>query len=207
MKEEGLMSHDNGSNSNGRKWTREEVESALKEILTDALGIDREKLVSDASLVHDLGVESIDFLDIGFRVQQTFGVELPNKAIQDKALNWRNLAELGRILERRYGTPVAPEELRQLRTMGITEALTWLADRRGAAVQNGEAEEVATELADRLVGEVESIGFRTLRLDRKGIVELMLQNLNSPQIIEGMLRVFSVGALVDFITARVGGEG
>jgi len=201
------MSHDNGSNSNGRKWTREEVESALKEILTDALGIDREKLVSDASLVHDLGVESIDFLDIGFRVQQTFGVELPNKAIQDKALNWRNLAELGRILERRYGTPVAPEELRQLRTMGITEALTWLADRRGAAVQNGEAEEVATELADRLVHEVESIGFRTLRLDRKGIVELMLQNLNSPQIIEGMLRVFSVGALVDFITARVGGEG
>ena len=201
------MSHDNGNNSNGKRWTREEVESALKEILTDALGIDREKLVSDASLVHDLGVESIDFLDIGFRVQQTFGVELPNKAIQDKALNWRNLAELGRILERRYGTPVAPEELRQLRTMGITEALTWLADRRGAAVQNGEAEEVATELADRLVHEVESIGFRTLRLDRKGIVELMLQNLNSPQIIEGMLRLFSVGALVDFITARVGQEG
>ena len=201
------MSQDNGNNNNGKKWTREEIESTLKEILMDALGIDREKLVPEASLVHDLGVESIDFLDIGFRVQQTFGVELPNKAIQDKALNWRNLAELGRILERRYGTPVAPEELRQLRTMGITEALTWLADRRGAAVQNGEAEEVATELADRLVHEVESIGFRTLRLDRKGIVELMLQNLNSPQIIEGMLRVFSVGALVDFITARVGGEG
>lgn len=195
------------SQNNGKRWTREEVESALKEILTDALGIDREKLVSEASLVHDLGVESIDFLDIGFRVQQTFGVELPNKAIQDKALNWRNLAELGRILEQRYGTPVGPEELRQVRTMGIAGALSWLADRRGVAVQNGEAEKVAGELADRLVGEVESIGFRALRLDRKGIIDLMLQNLNSPQIIEGMLRLFSVGALVDFITARVGGEG
>ncbi|MGH7831193.1 MAG: acyl carrier protein [Candidatus Binatia bacterium] len=197
------MSHDNGHSGNGKTWTREEVESTLKEILTDALGIESEKLVPEASLVHDLGVESIDFLDIGFRVQQTFGVELPNKAIQDKAINWRNLAELGRILEQRYGTPIGPEELRQIRTMGVIEALQWLADRRGLTVHNGEAEKVAGELADRLVDEVKSIGFRALRLDRDGIIKLMLQNLNSPQIIEGMLRLFSVGALVDFITARV----
>ena len=200
------MSQDNGNNNNERRWTREEVETTLKEILIDALGVDKEKLAPEASLVHDLGVESIDFLDIGFRVQQTFGVELPNRAIQEKALNWRNLAELGRILEERYGAPVAPEELRQFRAMGIPEALRWLAGKRGIAVHNGEAEELAAKLADRLVHEVESIGFRASRIDREGITKLMLQNLNSPQIIEGMLRLFSVGALVDFIAVRVGQE-
>ncbi len=45
-------------------------------------------------MVHDLGAESIDLLDIGFRVYQTFGVELPTKAIQVSVLSWRNMGEL-----------------------------------------------------------------------------------------------------------------
>ncbi len=187
-----------------KRWTREEVEKTFKEILSDALSVDEEKIMPEASLVRDLGAESIDFLDIGFRVQQTFGVELPNKAIQDKALSWRNMGELIQILEERYGTRVAPEEIRQFHTMGIPEVLRWLAGKQGIAVQNGEAEKVAAELADRLAREVESIGFKTSLIDKENIVKLLLENLNSPKIMEGMIRLFSVEALVDFISARVG---
>ncbi|MCZ6625980.1 MAG: acyl carrier protein [Deltaproteobacteria bacterium] len=189
-----------------KRWTREEVEKTLKELLIDALSVDEDKIVPEASLVHDLGAESIDFLDIGFRVQQTFGVDLPNKAIQDKALSWRNLGELSQILEERYGARVAPAEMRQLHTMGIPEVLRWLTEKQGIAVQNGEAEKVAAELADRMAREVESIGFKASLIDKEGIVKLLLENLNSPKIMEGMIRLFSVGALVDFITARVGEE-
>ena len=185
-------------------WTREEVEKTLREILVDALGVDEDKVVPDASLVHDLGAESIDFLDIGFRVQQTFGVELPNKAIQEKALSWRNMGEFSRILEERYGVRIAPEEMRQLHTMGIPEALGWLGERTGVAIQNGEAEKIAAALADRLISEVESVGFRASLIDREGVIQQLLQNLNSPKIMEGMVRLFSMGSLVDFISTRVG---
>src|SRR3990170_4263922 len=123
-------------------WTREEVEKTLKEILVDALGVDEERVVPEASLVHDLGAESIDFLDIGFRVQQTFGVELPNKAIQEKALSWRNMAGLSRVIEERYRVGVSPEEMRQLHTMGIPGVLRWLAEKRGIGIQNGDAEKI-----------------------------------------------------------------
>jgi acyl carrier protein len=158
--------------------------------------------------VHDLGAESIDFLDIGFRVQQTFGVELPNRALQDKALSWRNLGDLRRILEERYGARLVPEEMRQLHTMGIPEILRWVAGKQGiTTVENGEAEKIAGELADRLAHEVESLGFKASLIDRENTIKLLLQNLSSPQIIEGMIRLFSVGALVDFITARVGEKG
>lgn len=191
---------------NQKRWTREEVEKTLKEILIDALGVDEEKIVPEASLVHDLGAESIDFLDIGFRVQQTFGVELPNKAIQEKAVSWRNLGELSRILEQRYGVRVAPGEMRQLHTMGIPEVLCWLGEKRGITVQNGEAEKIAAELADRLALEVESVGFRASLIDRESIIQQLLQNLNSPKIMEGMVRLFSMGVLVDFITERLGGK-
>ena len=193
-----------GVETNQKKWTREEVEETLKGILMDALGVDGEKVVPEASLVHDLGAESIDFLDIGFRVQQTFGVELPNKAIQEKALSWRNMGEFSRIIEERYGVHVAPGEMKQFHTMGIPEVLRWLTEKRGIAIQNGEAEKIAAELADRLVSEVKSVGFKTSLIDREGVIQQLLQNLNSPKIMEGMVRLFSMGALVDFINAKVG---
>jgi len=184
-------------------WTRDEVERSLKEILVDALGVDEERVVPEASLVHDLGAESIDFLDIGFRVQQTFGVELPNKAIQEKALSWRNMGEFTRIIEERYQIRVSPEEMRKLQTMGVPEVLGWLTERKGAAVRNGEAEKIAGQLADRLVSEVESVGFKPSLIDRDDMVQQLLKNVTSPKIMEGMIRLFSMGALVDFISQRV----
>lgn len=189
-----------------KKWTRGEVEKALKEILVDALGVDEERVIPEASLVHDLGAESIDFLDIGFRVQQTFGVELPNKAIQEKAVSWRNMGEFTRIIEGRYQVRVSAEEMRQLHNMGIAEVLRWLAEKRGFTIHNGDAEEIAAELAERLVFEVESVGFRPSLINREDVARQLMQNINSPKIMEGMVRLFSMGALVDFISAKVEGN-
>lgn len=187
-----------------KTWSRGEVEQTLQEILMDALGVEEENIRSEVSLVHDLGAESIDLLDIGFRVYQTFGVELPTKAIQDSVLSWRNMGELTQILEERYGVRVTREEIEQFHMMGIPGVLNWVAEQKGIAIQNGEAEKVAEELADRLAREVESVGFKASMIDKGGIVKLLLENLNSPKIREGMIRLFSVGAMVDFITERVG---
>jgi len=181
-----------------RNWTRDEVEKALTEILIDALDLDESKVVPSASLVHDLGAESIDMLDIGFRVQQMFGVELPNKSIQQSVVRWRNLSGLREVLEERYGATITPEDIKQFLTMGIPGVLGWLKERQGITVNNGDAEVLAGELAD--------IGFRGGLIDHVGVKELLLENLNSPMILEGMLRLFSVGVLVDFITERVNGK-
>ena len=187
-----------------KTWSRGEVEQTLQEILMDALGVEEENVQSEVSLVHDLGAESIDLLDIGFRVYQTFGVELPTKAIQDSVLGWRNMGELTQILEERYGVRVTREEIEQFHMMGIPGVLNWVAEQKGIAILNGEAEKVAEELADRLAREVESVGFKASMIDKGGIVKLLIENLNSPKIREGMIRLFSVGAMVDFITERVG---
>jgi len=187
-----------------KTWSRGEVEQTLQEILMDALGVEEENIQSEVSLVHDLGAESIDLLDIGFRVYQTFGVELPTKAIQNSVLGWRNMGELTQILEERYGVRVTREEIEQFHMMGIPGVLNWVAEQKGIAIQNGEAEKVAEELADRLAREVESVGFKASMIDKGGIVKLLLENLYSPKIREGMIRLFSVGAMVDFITERVG---
>ncbi|HEX7879240.1 MAG TPA: phosphopantetheine-binding protein [Candidatus Eisenbacteria bacterium] len=50
-------------------------------IMSSALGCDPEKVRPDAALIDDLGAESIDFLDIVFRLEKTFKVKIPRGKI------------------------------------------------------------------------------------------------------------------------------
>ena len=56
--------------------TNEEVFEKVRDALVDALGVDEEEVTMDATLVGDLGAESIDFLDIVFRLEKTFEIEI-----------------------------------------------------------------------------------------------------------------------------------
>ena len=56
---------------------REEILSKVTTSLVDALGVDEEEVSLEASLTEDLGAESIDFLDIVFRLEKTFGIKIP----------------------------------------------------------------------------------------------------------------------------------
>jgi acyl carrier protein len=57
--------------------TEDEVFEKVKETLVDALGVDEEEVTPDATLTGDLGAESIDFLDIVFRLEKTFNIKIP----------------------------------------------------------------------------------------------------------------------------------
>jgi acyl carrier protein len=52
--------------------TRDDIEKKVQGVLVDALGVDEEDVTPDASLKSDLGAESIDFLDITFRLEKAF---------------------------------------------------------------------------------------------------------------------------------------
>ena len=52
--------------------TRDEIHSKVQNVLVDALGVDEDEVTPTASLRSDLGAESIDFLDITFRLEKAF---------------------------------------------------------------------------------------------------------------------------------------
>ncbi len=60
---------------------RNEIEDRARGVVAEALDQPREKVRLDASLVDDLGAESIDFLDIAFRLESEFGIEIPEDEI------------------------------------------------------------------------------------------------------------------------------
>ena len=69
--------------------TRDEILDKVREVLVDALAVDDDEVTPDARLVDDLGAESIDFLDIAFKLEQAFGVKIgqgelfPDNVAQD----------------------------------------------------------------------------------------------------------------------------
>jgi acyl carrier protein len=59
--------------------TSDEVYSKVQEALIDALGVDEEEVTPEATLVGDLGAESIDFLDIVFKLEKAFNIKIPRE--------------------------------------------------------------------------------------------------------------------------------
>jgi acyl carrier protein len=54
-----------------------EILPRVKRVLVDALGVEEDEIKLSSTLQGDLGAESIDFLDIVFRLEREFGIRIP----------------------------------------------------------------------------------------------------------------------------------
>jgi acyl carrier protein len=61
--------------------SRAELNDRVVAIVAEALDRSPEDVTPHASLVDDLGAESIDFLDIGFRIESAFAIQIPDDEI------------------------------------------------------------------------------------------------------------------------------
>src|SRR5207249_4405335 len=57
--------------------TRDEIYEKVSATLVEALNVDEDEIKPDSTLQGDLGAESIDFLDIVFRLEREFGIKIP----------------------------------------------------------------------------------------------------------------------------------
>jgi acyl carrier protein len=70
------------------EFTKEEIAAVYPKVaatLADALGCEVEDVKLDASLIEDLQAESIDFLDLVFRLERAFKVKIPRGKIVEDA--------------------------------------------------------------------------------------------------------------------------
>lgn len=56
--------------------SQEEIFAKVQEALVDALGVDEDEVTPEATLQGDLDAESIDFLDIVFRLEKSFDIKI-----------------------------------------------------------------------------------------------------------------------------------
>lgn len=63
--------------------TRTEIEEKVKAFLIDDLEIDEEKINDEATLKDDLGIDSLDFVDIVVIVERNFGFKIKPEEMTD----------------------------------------------------------------------------------------------------------------------------
>ena len=90
--------------------SRQEIFEKVRATLVDALSVDEDDVQEDATVMGDLGAESIDFLDIVFRLEKSFNIKIPQEELMprdilsnadyvvDKKLNAAGLAALKKAM-------------------------------------------------------------------------------------------------------------
>ncbi len=90
--------------------TRDEIFDKVRSVLVEALAVDEDEVAPESKLIADLGAESIDILDISFKLEQAFGFKIAQgelfpegvtqnaEYVQDGKVTDKGLEELGEKL-------------------------------------------------------------------------------------------------------------
>lgn len=80
--------------------SEDEVFGKVKDALVDALGVDDDEVTADATMVGDLGAESIDFLDIVFKLEKSFEIQIPrDELFPDDILTNAEFVQDGKVTQ------------------------------------------------------------------------------------------------------------
>jgi acyl carrier protein len=56
-----------------------DIDSRVKDIIINELGVEAEKVTPDASFVDDLGADSLDTVELVMAFEEEFGIEIPDE--------------------------------------------------------------------------------------------------------------------------------
>ncbi len=56
-----------------------EIPAKVKEVIVEQLGVDAEKVRSDASFIDDLGADSLDIVELVMAMEEEFDIEIPDE--------------------------------------------------------------------------------------------------------------------------------
>lgn len=80
--------------------SEQDVLAKVTETLIEALGVDDDEVTPEATLTGDLGAESIDFLDIVFRLEKAFDIKIPRgELFPDNILNNPEFVQNGKLTD------------------------------------------------------------------------------------------------------------
>lgn len=84
--------------------TEERIIEEFKKAIIETLRVDEKSITAESSLTKDLGAESLDFLDINYRLEQTFGMKMARhfilEHIEDMFGEGTAIDENGQLTER-----------------------------------------------------------------------------------------------------------
>ena len=76
-----------------------ELEEKVKDIIVEELGVERDKLVDDASFMEDLGADSLDTVELVMAFEKEFDLDIPD----EEAEKLRTVGDAMKYLHEKVG--------------------------------------------------------------------------------------------------------
>ena len=83
-----------------KKWTPAKIDATVREMIANELGKDDDAITPDSHFVHDLGADSLDFVELIMRCEETFKIEIDD----DHTERLFHVRDLTRYLAKRLVT-------------------------------------------------------------------------------------------------------
>lgn len=181
---------------------REAVFEKTREILVDTLGVDHDEVTPEASLIFDLGAESIDFLDISFRLEKAFGIKFPTRQLGQVAevAKSARMDTICQLLEKQYQIKITESEKEELADLDTTVIIDRIEDRHNIKLESKTVEGGIQMVANGIMEHLRSLGFNISSSDPRNIIEVTMED-NPATIQEKVSRLLTVDSLVDLVVA------
>lgn len=81
----------------------DELETRVKEIISEQLMVDMDELSDDASYIEDLGADSLDTVEMIMEFEDEFGIEIPDEDAEQLSTVGESLTYLENLLNEKKG--------------------------------------------------------------------------------------------------------
>ena len=82
-----------------KKYSREEIESGVREVIASVMGLKTDEVKNDDMMKEGIGCDSIDCVEIVIELEKEFGISIPDNEV-DAAAGW-TVSELCDYVEER----------------------------------------------------------------------------------------------------------
>jgi acyl carrier protein len=176
--------------------------ASVQALLADVLGLTPAAIAPTAALIDDLGAESIDFLDMSFRLEQQYGCTLPTAEWAEflrahpTVVTTDDLA----LLEQRCGLNLTAADREMAIQSGLEAAARLLAERDGVSIPHDALVDVARRAVRRSAEAFERIFGVTFPPDaREQLSALAAVDARSAPFRAATRRIFTVDVLARFV--------
>ena len=74
-----------------------DLSDRIQTIVADQLGVERAEVTKDASILDDLGADSLDVVELVMTLEEAFEIEVPDDAVEEM----RTIGDIQRFVESR----------------------------------------------------------------------------------------------------------
>ena len=179
-----------------------EVFTRTKAILVEVLGVEEDAITPEATLIGDLGAESIDFLDISFRIEKEFGVKFPKEEL-DKltaVVSSARIEAISDLIQEQYNATLSPEEKDNFAYLETELLIQKLNERFNVSIGPEVTREASLIARKRVMEYLKGLGFSG-EIDESNEVIKAIEEAHPGTLQEQVVRMLSVQSLVNYIAA------